>query len=198
MLARRTLSATFAARRAQARIDSLQRTQRLQHALYEIADLASANLEMGEMLDRIHALVGGLMYAANFFIVLYDELHEAVRFLYFADQRDPWVPDPDSEIPVAEMGNSLTVALLRHGKPLRGPSARLRRDIGVQLDPRHGPDSADWLGVPMRRDERVSGAIVVQSYDRPGVYSDDDRALLEYVAQHIQTALDRKQLQVEL
>ncbi|NUS37771.1 MAG: EAL domain-containing protein [Lysobacter sp.] len=197
-LARRTLSATLAAQRAQARIDILQRTQRLQRALYEIADLASANLEMGEMLARIHALVGGLMYAANFFIVLYDELHEAVRFLYFVDQRDPWAPDPDTGIPMAEMGNSLTIALLHHGKPLSGPSARLRSDLGVQRDPRHGPDSVDWLGVPMRRDDRVSGAIVVQSYDRPKVYSDEDRALLEYVAQHIQTALDRKQSQVEL
>ncbi|MGN6512137.1 MAG: EAL domain-containing protein [Lysobacteraceae bacterium] len=197
-LARRTVAATVAARRAKARIDSLQRTQRLQRALYEIADLASANLEMGEMLGRIHALVGGLMYAANFFIVLYDELHESVRFLYFADQRDPWEPDPESEIPVAEMGNSLTVTLLHHGKPLRGPSARLRSEMGVKRDARHGPDSADWLGVPMRRDDRVSGAIVVQSYDRPGLYTDEDRALLEYVAQHIQTALDRKQVQVEL
>src|SRR6478672_1302213 len=197
-LARRTLAATLAGVRAQSRIDTLQQAQRLQRALYEIADLASSNLEMEEVLGRIHALVGDLMYAANFFIVLFDEVHESVRFLYFADQLDPWIPDPSDEIPMAEMGNSLTLALLHHGKPMRGPSARLRGEIGMQREARHGPDSADWLGVPMRRDQRVSGAIVVQSYDRPNVYSDEDRALLEYVAQHIQTALDRKQSQVEL
>ena len=50
----------------------------------------------------------------------------------------------------------------------------------------------------MKRDGRVSGVIVVQSYERPGLYSNDDRALLEYVAQHIQTALDRKHRRVEL
>src|SRR5690606_10647058 len=65
-------------------------------------------------------------------------------------------------------------------------------------DLRHGPDSADWLGVPMRRDDRVAGAIVVQSYDHPASYSDEERALLEYVAQHIMTALDRKHARVEL
>ncbi|HVI26473.1 MAG TPA: EAL domain-containing protein [Xanthomonadaceae bacterium] len=197
-LARAALGASVSAHRAQARVQTLQQAQRVQHALYEIADLAGADLEMDEMLGRIHAVVGGLMYAANFYIVLYDELHDSVRFLYFVDQIDPWVADPALEIPVAEMGNSLTVALLRFCRPLRGPSARLRGETGVDRDPRHGPDSADWLGVPMRRDDRVSGAIVVQSYDRPGVYTDEDRALLEYVAQHIQTALDRKHAQVEL
>src|SRR5690606_24060561 len=97
-----------------------------------------------------------------------------------------------------DMPSSLTVALLQHGKPLLGPSARLRQEMGVTLDLRHGPDSADWLGVPMRRDDRVSGAIVVQSYDHPASYSDEDRALLEYVSQHILTALDRRHARVEL
>jgi diguanylate cyclase (GGDEF)-like protein len=197
-LARRTVAATLASVHAQARIESLQKSQRLQQALYEIADLAGSGLEMQEMLGRIHAVVGGLMYAENFFIVLYDDVRESVRFLYFADRLDPYVAEPDVAISIDEMPNSLTAALLRHGHPLLGPSARLRHEMGVHLDIEHGPDSADWLGVPMRRDDRVSGAIVVQSYDHPASYSDEDRALLEYVAQHILTALDRKHAQVEL
>jgi diguanylate cyclase (GGDEF)-like protein len=197
-LARRTVAATLASVHAQARIESLQKSQRLQQALYEIADLAGSGLEMQEMLGRIHAVVGGLMYAENFYIVLYDDVRESVRFLYFADRLDPYVAEPGTEIAIADMPNSLTVALLRHGRPLLGPSARLRHEMGVHLDIEHGPDSADWLGVPMRRDERVSGAIVVQSYDHPASYSNEDRALLEYVAQHILTALDRKHAQVEL
>ena len=50
---------------------------------------------------------------------------ETVRFLYFVDERDPWVADPDEEIPVCEMPNSLTVAMLRHGQPMLGPSAQI-------------------------------------------------------------------------
>jgi len=197
-LARRTVAATLAATRAQSRIESLQKAQRLQQALYEIADLAGSALEMREMLGRIHDVVCGLMFAENFFIVTYDDIRESVRFIYFADALDPYVAEPDIEIPVEELPNSLTVALLRHGSPFMGPSAKVRGELGVPKDVAHGPDSADWLGVPMRRDNRVSGAIVVQSYDRPSMYSDEDRALLEYVAQHIQTALDRKHTRVEL
>src|SRR5690606_26506629 len=163
----------------------------------EIADLAGSALEMEEMLRRIHAVVGGLMYAENFYIVLYDEVARSIRFLYFADRLDPYEADPEVALSIDEMPTSLTVALLRHGRPLLGPSARLRKELGVTLDLRHGPDSADWLGVPMRRDDRVAGAIVVQSYDHPASYSDEERALLEYVAQHIMTALDRKHARSE-
>ena len=192
-LARRTIGTSLALAQAQARIDSLQKSERLQQALYEIADVAGTELDLHEMLARIHGVVGGLMSAENFYIVLYDDVRETVRFLYFVDQRDPYVAEPEVEYAADELDNSLTVALLRHGKPLMGPSERIRHLLSVPADLSHGPDSADWLGVPMRRDERVSGAIVVQSYLAPSRYSDEDRVLLEFVAQHILTALDRHQ-----
>ena len=197
-LARTLVETTLDASRAQARIVSLEKSKRLQQALYEIADLAGADLEMPEMLRRIHAVVNSLMYAENCYIVLYDDQRRTVRFLYFADQRDPYVAEPEREFGEEEMANSMTFALLRHGQPLRGPSAVIRQKLGVIRDPSHGPDSLDWLGVPMRRDDRVCGAIVVQSYDTPASYADEDRALLGYVAQHILTALDRKHAHVEL
>lgn len=192
------LEAGLDAARAQVRIASLEKSKRLQQALYEIADLAGAELEMAEMLRRLHGVVASLMYAPNCFIALYEPSREAVRFLYFADQKDDWVTDPAVEFTEANMPNSLTFALLRHGRPVHGPSGELRRIFDVPPDPLHGPDSLDWLGVPMLREGEVAGVVVVQSYDRVGVYDDGDRALLVYVAQHILTALDRRQAQEEL
>ena len=197
-LARRTVTANLAAIRAHARAESLEKSERLQQALYEIADLAGSDLEMADMLRRLHGVVAGLMVAENFYIVLYDNLRQTVRFLYFADRLDTYVSDPDREIPTGEMPNSLTLALLRHGDPVRGPSDRVRKELGVPQDIHHGPDSEDWLGVPMRRDDRVCGAIVVQSYDRPDSYGEEERALLMFVAQHILTALDRYKAREEL
>ncbi|MCW5581492.1 MAG: diguanylate cyclase, partial [Luteimonas sp.] len=197
-LARNTIDATFAGARANLRIEGLRKSERLRQALYEIADLSGASTDMQDMLARIHAIVGTLMPAENFYIVRYDDVREVLRFLYFVDQRDTWVAEPDEEIPVSAMPNSLTVAMLRRGQPMLGPSVEVRRQLGVVRDEAHGPDSADWLGVPMRRDGCVSGAIVVQSYDQPQRYSHEDRALLEFVAQHILTALDRKSAHAEL
>lgn len=198
-LALHSATGVLDALRLEARLETLRRSERLQQALYAIADLASSALEMDEVLGRIHRVVGGLTTAENFYIVLYDDLRDTMRFLYFADERDQWVADPDEELPLGAMPPSLTVALLRHGQPMLGPSAELRRRHGVETTGALiGPDSADWLGVPLRRDGRVCGAIVVQSYDQRGRYSDEDRVLLEFVAQHILTALERKQARAEL
>lgn len=191
-LAEAGLGAALIAAEADHRIHSLEQSERVQKALFEIADLAGSTLEMGEILRRIHALVGGLMYAENFYIALYDDLRDSLRFLYFVDQLDPYVADPGLELPLGEMPTSLTAALIRLGRPLLGPSVAVREQLGVARDPQHGPDSKVWMGVPMRREGRVCGAVVVQSYDSPASYSEDDRALLEFVAQHILTTIDRR------
>ncbi|MDI1253753.1 EAL domain-containing protein [Thermomonas sp.] len=173
------------------RIESLRRSERLQQSLYEIADLAGGSQDMQDMLRRIHVIVGALMYAENFYIVLYDEFRQKIRFLYFVDKLDPFINDPDAELDFDKADANLTVALLQGGEAMRGPSRELRAQRSIPPDPSNGPDSADWLGVPMLREDRVVGGIVVQSYEHPSVYSDEDRALLTYVAQHILTALDR-------
>jgi len=179
-------------------IRALEQAERLQQALYQIADLAGADLEMGEMLRHVHGVLGSLMYAENCYIVEYDDVRDQMRFLYFADQVDEFVADPTISYDAGQMPRSLTVALLRHGKPLSGPSRELLADAEDAHDPERGPESLDWLGVPMLRDGRVCGAIVVQSYEQAALYGEAERALLGFVAQHVQTAMDRRQAQVRL
>jgi hypothetical protein len=145
----------------------LEKAARLQSALYSIADLASSSLDMPEMLRQIHAVVGTLMYAENFLIVQYNPERDTLRFIYFADAHDNVFPDADKETPASLMGNSLTLAMMRHGQPLKGPSARLRAEFGLQKASAYGPDSADWLGVPMLGETGVCGAVVMQSYSQP-------------------------------
>lgn len=178
----------------------LEKTAKLQMALFAIADLASSELDMPEMLRRVHGVVGELMYAKNFFIALYNSARDSVRFIYFADEHDSLPVDPTEEIPASEMRSSLTLAIIRRGRPAMGPSRNLLQEFGLDYpdSDKYGPDSADWLGVPMVADGAVRGAIVVQSYDDESRYTEEDRALLAFVAQHILTAMLRKQAHEEL
>ncbi|TLY49072.1 MAG: EAL domain-containing protein [Gammaproteobacteria bacterium] len=175
-----------------------QRGETLQSALYNIADLASSELDMREMLRRIHLVVGELMYARNFYIALYDAQRGMLRFIYFADEKDTNMYDPAVEIPVERMRNSLTLGLIRHGLPVHGRAAVVAELLTVPGGIGLGTPAEDFLGVPMVENGEVRGAIVVQTYDAALRYSDDDLALLSYVAQHILTALGRKQAQAEL
>jgi diguanylate cyclase (GGDEF)-like protein len=184
---------------ADARIQTLEKSKRLRHALYEISDLAGSGLEMRDMLARIHQVVGGLMPAENFYIVQYDDKRQTIRYLYFADSRDQFNPDSDTEFRIDQGMHSMTEALLRHGKPLIGSPLAILETLNIRSEEyAGGPLSEDWLGVPLLRDSEVCGAIVVQDYEHAKRYDAEDRALLEYVAQHILTTLDRKTARVDL
>ena len=197
-LARQAMELALQRGRQAGQIKALEEAERLQQALFQIADLAGADLEMGEMLRHVHGVLGTLMYAENCYIVEYDDVRDQIRFLYFADQVDDFVADPAQGYDIDQMPRSLTVALLRHGRPLSGPSRELLARVDQEHDPQRGPESLDWLGVPMLRDGRVCGAIVVQSYEHADRYGEAERALLGFVAQHVQTAMDRRQAQVRL
>ncbi len=194
----RALAAALRAERLQLSVERLEKAEQLQRALYAIADMASSDLDMPDMLKGIHEIVGTLMYAENFFIVLHSEANQTLRFIYFRDSVDLVSPDPDREIPVSEVENSVTLAVIRLRRSLMGPSSAIRAEFNVARDDLLGPDSEDWLGVPMIAGSEVRGAVVVQSYDKAGRYTEEHRALLGYVAQHILTALERKQHQAEL
>ncbi|AVP98863.1 bifunctional diguanylate cyclase/phosphodiesterase [Ahniella affigens] len=179
-------------------VDRLETAERIQRALYAIADLASSDMEMPDMLSGIHEIIGDLTYAENFYIGLFDRDLRIFRFIYFADSVDPDPTLPDQAFTEDDLKNSLTLALMRHGKPLMGPSMTIRNLLGVTRDASFGPDAEDWLGIPLITSGVVCGALVVQSYDASVRYTETDRALLSYVGQHVLTAVQRKQAHAEL
>ncbi|HEX5304642.1 MAG TPA: EAL domain-containing protein [Dyella sp.] len=190
-LAGRQLQRTLELTDLQHSHDQLERSESLQRALLSISDLSGAELEMPDMLRGIHGIVRTLMYAENFFIVRYDAERGSMRFLYYADSEDDVGPELD-EMPVARWHGTLTWHLLTTGQPLMGTGEELDAQLGG-AQRLVGPDSLDWLGVPMLRDGVACGALVVQTYEEGIRYTAEDRALLQFVGSHILIALERKQ-----
>ncbi|MEN1961252.1 EAL domain-containing protein [Luteimonas sp. MJ246] len=172
-----------------------QHSDRLQRALFAISELAVSHRDMADVLRGIHDIVGTLMYAENFFIVLRDPAADTVEFLYFADVQDqaPFV----GELPLEELRHSYTWHVLQGRRALRGDAGRMAQLVDGPLRA-VGTDCADWLGVPILRDTEALGAIVVQSYTPDAGFSAEDQALLEFVASHILTALELKRSTVLL
>ncbi len=192
------LSELFSAQRLEASVKELAHAEQLQHALFAITDLASSERDMQSMLHGLHHIIGRLMYAENFFIALYHRSRETLQFIYFADEMDAGMYASDQEIPTADLQHSLTLGLIRYGRAVRGPSEVIAQKLKLPLDTTMGTPSVDFMGVPMRRDGYVVGALVVQSY-REGVgYSQSDQAVLSFVADHVINAVERKRSQEEL
>ncbi|AHX12057.1 diguanylate cyclase [Dyella jiangningensis] len=178
-------------------ISRLALAERLQRALYAIADQAGAEHNMTEMMHSLHAILGSLMYAENFYIALYDPATDTVRFPYYVDTMDKEPPSPDEAVPLQEMRHSLTWNLLQCGQAVMGSFSELAEQFKgrfIQV----GPVCEHWLGVPLLRDGRVVGGIVMQSYREDTHYTQHDRELLSYVAKHVQTALERREAHEEL
>ncbi|MEP6482799.1 MAG: EAL domain-containing protein [Rudaea sp.] len=177
-------------------VTNLEEAERLQRALFAIAEQASADREMSEVFRSLHEIVGSLMYAENFYIVLFDSIRDTMRFAYFIDIADTDPPNTAQEISMRDRTGSLTWHLLKRGAAMRGTLDQIEAEVGaLTVD---GPDCVDWLGVPLLRGGKVVGGIVVQSYTEAARYTDRDQALLTYVAQHIQTALERRSVHEEL
>ncbi|MGH8114289.1 MAG: bifunctional diguanylate cyclase/phosphodiesterase [Rhodanobacteraceae bacterium] len=179
-------------------VEQLGRAERLQRALYAIADQASAaNADITTMFQALHQIVGTLMYAKNFYIALYDVRQDSVRFPYYADTVDAEPPHPTSDLPMVEILHGPTWYVIRDGKPLMGTMEAIATQVDGPYQP-SGSISLDWLGVPLLRGNQVVGCVVVQSYDEAQHYDEQDKTLLIYVAQHIQTALERRLAHAEL
>ncbi|GMU43763.1 MAG: GAF domain-containing protein [Xanthomonadales bacterium] len=161
---------------------------RLQQALFRIAELAASPIALDAFYKALHGIVGELLLARNFFIVLLDATGEGLYFPYQVDETgDVYQP--------RRLRRGLSEYLLRSGKPLllhAHEIPALHASGEVELI---GTPSVCWLGVPLRTGERVVGGLVVQSYT-PGVtYTDADQALLSFVSVHIASALERRQAQ---
>jgi GAF domain-containing protein len=165
---------------------------RVQAALSEIAETASAASDMFSFYAAIHAIVSKLMYAENFYIALYDAERQLINFPFYVDVRDENPPDRAAWDPMGiDEGSGVTGYLLRSGRPLHLTHEEQNRIFAAGEATLIGEQSVDWIGAPLIANGRTIGAIVAQSYRDDRVYTQQDLDLLTYVAQHIATALTR-------
>jgi len=161
------------------------RNEQMQSALFRIATLSRDARNLDEFYGAVHGIVNGLMEATYFYIAEYDAARDILTFPYFVDKYDP---APVGRPP----GRGLTAYVLRTGKPLLATPEEfdeLKRTGEVESI---GAPSVDWLGVPLTTGERTWGVIGVQTYDEGVRYTERDRDLLVFVAQHVASAVEQK------
>lgn len=166
-------------------ITERRRAERVQSALYRIAQATSAAEDMEAFYAHVHGIVGEFMYARNLYVALYDASTALLSFPYFVDEAE-------ESPPARQLGKGLTEYVLLTGEPLLASPARFDQLVESGHTELIGQPSIDWLGVPLKRGDHTFGVLVVQSYDQPR-FTENDRDLLTFVSQHVATAIDRKQ-----
>ncbi|HEY1589675.1 MAG TPA: EAL domain-containing protein [Rhodanobacter sp.] len=164
-----------------------QRAEHLQGALFKIAELATADIDQAEFYRRVHAVVGELLNAENFFIALLSDDRQQLTFPYAVDA----VKRPPAARP---LGHALSEYVLRRGAALRADNADIEElERQGEIAPgRTGSPAMCWLGVPLIVGDEVIGLVTVQSYSPSVVYNEADQELLSFVAMQIANSLARR------
>lgn len=166
-------------------ITDKKRLEDMQSVFFEIAKTLLTQLKLDELYVLIHKQIEKLMPARNFYIALYDENEEMISFPYFIDKYD----DPPKP---RKLRKGLTEYVLRTGKPLLAT-----KEVYLDLADKGeieliGEFSFDWLGVPLKTQNKIIGVIAVQSYDREIRYDETSKDILTYVSTQIALAIERK------
>ncbi|TPW08526.1 MAG: transcriptional regulator, NifA subfamily, Fis Family, partial [Acidimicrobiaceae bacterium] len=139
-----------------------------------------------ELLSYLTDISTYLTHATNGLILLLDETGQWLRIVVARGV----MPDFDRDYRI-RVGEGVTGWVAEHGEPLNIPDTESdERYIAV------GYQAASELAVPIRRNDRVIGVLVVDSVE-PRAFSAFDQQLLSSLAFQVSTVLDAVKLEAE-
>lgn len=169
-------------------VTARKRQEALQATLYRISEAAHSAEDIGALLDGIHAIIGDMLPSRNFAVALLDADSGMVSYPYFVDAHAmapaPHMLDDDT----------LLARLMRDDAALLLSAEHGERALPVAA----GHAVIDWLGVPLRSERQVIGALLVRSYDSAARLGDTHRELLQFVSHQVAANVQRKQAAARL
>ena len=178
-------------------IDITERKQneKLQRVLYRISQAANSPISLKQLYKNIHKELGIIIDASNFYIALIDKKEDKVFFPYHVDERED-----DFNPQELKSNKSLTCYVIKNGSSFLLNFNTIKELINHKklINPGVITEKISWLGVPLKIEDRVIGAMAVQNYTNPNLFSENDIKLLEFVSSQIATAIERKQTEEKI
>jgi signal transduction histidine kinase/DNA-binding response OmpR family regulator/sensor domain CHASE-containing protein/GAF domain-containing protein len=163
-----------------------QESEAVTKTLFEISNAVMTATSLVELYRAIHLSLGRILDVTNFFIALVDREAKLIHFPYYVDEYD----DFTGIVEMALDTNSLTNVVLQRGETVVFDQAALAARVatGKML----GKPPLVWVGVPLRANDAIIGAMVTQSYRRHDHYTEREIEILNVVSAQVGIAIDRK------
>ena len=169
-----------------------RRIEKVQAAVYDISAAALQAPTPEALYGAIHAIIGGLMPAENFYIALYDAATGVLTFPYHADEHD-------TDWPPMTPGRSLSAHVLRTGEPLLATPEVFAQMLQAGEVDLIGPQSVDWIGVPLRTPQgQTIGLMAIQTYHEGIRLGPNDLQVLEFVSTQVAMVVERSRAEHEI
>jgi PAS domain S-box-containing protein len=155
-----------------------------QIAITHISESALSSKSMDELYRSIHEALRPLLPVNNFYIAQYDLNTNFIAFPYHVDEVDEdWAP--------RKLGRGLTSYVIRTGKSLR-TTPEITADLEAAGEVKvEGTLSINWLGVPLRSKQVVTGVLAIQTYDPALQITERHQEILSAIAGQVTSSIER-------
>jgi len=155
-----------------------------QMAITQISESVLSSKTTDELFESIHEAVKPLIPVNNFYIAQHDPSTGWITFPYHSDELDEdWSP--------RRLGKGLTSYVIRTGKALRA-TPEIYADLEAAGEVvNDGVRAVDWLGIPLRAKQVVSGVIAIQSYDPRVRITEQHKDSMSVIALQVASAIER-------
>lgn len=168
--------------------DKLRRNAEIQTVLREIAETAVLTISTGELYAALHRLVGRVLPAKNFRILLLDEESGELKTVYGTDET--------GTVPVQRLpGRYMVDYVMRQRRAMFvTPEEFERLRSAGEIDSRF-VEWKEWMGAPLfDSQENVVGAVALFSMQEDERCGPEDVAILSVIAAQVSLAIERKRV----
>lgn len=171
-------------------VTKIKRDDIIQQMQYSVANAIVRSKTLNELLQVVKNELSKLIDTNNFFVASYNEITNTLKQLIFVDEKDKyheWKAE-----------NSLSGFVVKNGTTLllkKQEQEEFARKNKLTLI---GTPSECWLGVPLKIDNKVLGAVVVQSYNDANAYDKSSSDLLEIIANQLSVYIEKRKADEEL
>jgi PAS domain S-box-containing protein len=167
-------------------ISKERKAKLMQEIQYNISAVTLQDFDIFDIYPTIVKEISRLWNVNNFFIALFNKEKDTLTFPFFADERDHFQETTAK--------NTLTGWVIKSDK-----SALLKDQDIIDLENSGdislvGSPCKVWMGVPMRVDTEVIGAICLQDYRSSDAFNYDDLQVFEFIANQIVITIQRRKM----
>jgi len=159
----------------------------MQSGLLKLSELASTVTDIDSFYIALESVIKTLLITDSFHIVLAN----SNRQLSLAHCHNPIERSLLDHFAENNWQHSLTRVVFDASEPIHCSSAERMALVQAEKIAHYESVCIDWLGVPLTRGHQVIGVISLQSYDEKLYFDDRDCQLLQFIAEHLVTAIDR-------
>jgi len=161
-----------------------KKNQTIQEILYNISTAALNQTDIKEIYPTIVQELSKIWDTNNFFIALYDKVSDTLSMPFFSDEKDQF-----EKVPARKTISKWAIGLKKSVLLKVNDMKCLENSGDIALV---GAPCKVWMGVPLKAEREIIGVMAFQDYHDEDKFSQEDVTVLEFIANQIAIALQRR------